>query len=197
MEYTCLNCYKKKDIEKMRNKTVCNRCFKREIKKNKKLAKKEKSMLLLSDLDGCKNCGAYSLECDYCKNFEFYRHIDDKKAMKINLLHIRLMRASEFKFEKAKMEALCPSLEYNNFNYSSSEALKVSVVLKCDNCKEEFLIYNLFSNMFCWGSKNWDIDEYREKDYIFCPLCFHNPNNGEKERLIEVVRYRISPRLRI
>jgi len=127
----------------MKNKTVCNRCFKREIKRNKKLAKKEINIIHISDLDTCKNCGAYSLECDYCKNFEFYRHIDDKKAMKTNLLHIRLMRASEFKFEKAKMEALCPSLEYNKFNYSSSEELKVSVVLKCDNCKEEFKLGNI------------------------------------------------------
>ena len=46
MEYTCLNCYKKKDIDKMRNKTVCNRCFKKEIKKAKVIAKatKEKEL---------------------------------------------------------------------------------------------------------------------------------------------------------
>ena len=42
MKYTCLNCYKKKDIDKMRNKTVCNRCFKKEIKRSKKLAKRGK-----------------------------------------------------------------------------------------------------------------------------------------------------------
>ena len=39
MKYTCLNCYKKKDIDKMRNKTVCNRCFNKEIKKAKAIAK--------------------------------------------------------------------------------------------------------------------------------------------------------------
>ena len=133
MKYTCLNCYKKKDIDKMRNKTVCNRCFKKEIKRNKKLA---------------------------------------------------------------KMESLMPSLEYDK-EYLEEKELKLSVLLKCDNCKEEFYIYNLYVDMFCWGSKNWVINEYREKDYIFCPLCFHNPNNGEKERLIEVVRYRIFPRVRI
>ena len=40
MKYTCLNCYKKKDIDKMRNKTVCNRCFKKVVKNSKK-AKRE------------------------------------------------------------------------------------------------------------------------------------------------------------
>ena len=82
-------------------------------------------------------------------------------------------------------------------HYLESKALKVSVLLKCDNCKEPFVIYNLFPDIFSWKgtSKNWGINEYREKDYIFCPLCFHNPNNGQKERLIEVVRYRIFPKL--
>ena len=41
MKYTCLNCYKKKDIDKIRNRIVCNRCFKKELKRCKKLAEKE------------------------------------------------------------------------------------------------------------------------------------------------------------
>ena len=168
MKYTCLNCYKKKDIDKMRNKTVCNRCFKKEIKKNKRLINNNSEKARMESL-------IPSLEYDkeYLESKETYRGIRNKDFDEVLKKH------------------------GDDKSYSGSKELKVSVLLKCDNCKEEFLIYNLYVDMFCWGSKNWVIDEYREKDYIFCPLCFHNPNNGEKERLIEVVRYRIFPRIRI
>ena len=46
----------------------------------------------LDFLDNCKNCDCLSLECKYCKQREFYRHIDDKKKMKSNLKLIRKRR---------------------------------------------------------------------------------------------------------
>ena len=48
-------------------------------------------------IDNCKKCGAYSLECDYCKNYDFYRHIDDKRIMRSNLVTIRFIRANELR----------------------------------------------------------------------------------------------------
>lgn len=40
-------------------------------------------------LDNCKKCGCSSFECKNCNNHEFYRHIDDKKRMRLNLRIIR------------------------------------------------------------------------------------------------------------
>lgn len=36
-------------------------------------------------IDRCKGCGCLTLECVYCINNIFYRHIDDKVKMKQNL----------------------------------------------------------------------------------------------------------------
>ena len=40
-------------------------------------------------LDNCKKCGCSNFECKNCKNHEFFRHVDDKKRMRLNLKIIR------------------------------------------------------------------------------------------------------------
>ena len=44
-------------------------------------------------IDKCKKCGCTTLECSYCSNNTFYRHIDDKSKMKNNLKLIRNVKA--------------------------------------------------------------------------------------------------------
>lgn len=44
-------------------------------------------------IDKCKRCGCLTLECQYCIDNRFYRHIDDKIKMKNNLKIIRIHKS--------------------------------------------------------------------------------------------------------
>jgi len=48
-----------------------------------------KKLIKLQLYDNCKKCGCSSFECKHCNNHEFYRHIDNKKRMRLNLKIIR------------------------------------------------------------------------------------------------------------
>ena len=48
------------------------------------------------NFDNCKKCGSSALECRFCINSQFYRHIDDKEKMKKNLKIIRNQRTIIF-----------------------------------------------------------------------------------------------------
>ena len=48
-----------------------------------------KKLIRLQLYDNCKKCGCNSFECKHCNNNEFYRHIDNKKRMRLNLSIIR------------------------------------------------------------------------------------------------------------
>ena len=80
MKYTCLNCYKKRDIDKMRNKTVCNRCFKKEIKKAKVIAKATKAK-------ECSLCGStiivYEIKQVTVKSFQEFYNIGSMPTIRL------------------------------------------------------------------------------------------------------------------
>ena len=55
-------------------------------------------MCLVNLFDKCKGCGCLSLECNYCFENSFYRHIDDKTKMKKNLEVVRFHRSGYLQY---------------------------------------------------------------------------------------------------